>query len=666
MPRISISEQNVQAIDTALDIEGDATITLHGSGTGATTQWKPSPQDLIADQPNRIQEAAAGLNPTEFKGNRGSYEIRERICQGGMGVVDLAFDHRLERKVAIKRLLISGMTELEGLPRFAREAKAIAALNHRNIVTIYEMGEDEYGPYIVMEFIPGGNLLTLIEKQGRLGFNAALEVIRQIARGLGHAHQRNIVHRDVKPSNIILNEEGVPKLVDFGIAIMEANLRTTTAVAGTPVYMSPEQRDPKAEVTARADIYSLAKTLYQLLTGKYPTDVSMDSLPTQLVPVMEKAMQEQPAFRQTDIRQFLFELDNAERRYVLSNRVASKRMTCPECEAVNAQYARFCLRCGNKLTLDCPSCHTENRRDVQYCMTCGINFSRYQASQDSRRKVQELLETGDFYRARDEADLGAAIGFFEEDFEALRHVAIENQRQFDRLRVSARKFISKKQIESALECILKARAINPHHQRTRKVELMLKRETYRTKFDSIKDKAVRCLNRRQFEETITLARQLRLVKPNSKLAADLLSRAKKYQDHHRFVMNAARGHREAHQDQEALKLLDELILEFPHDEQVKHLRWTWSELARFERHEILHAREAIKKGRFRTALGTWEQVQAIDPEYPEAIRSIRILKRLMARKSRYWRTRIRWTFFFGLTPVIFGGVGWLFWFVFIR
>ena len=203
------------------------------------------------------------------------YHVLELLGQGGMATVYKAYDTRLERVVAVK-VIRKGAFPAEQLEhilrRFQLEAKALAHLTHPNIVPVIEYGEHEGSPYLIMPYFPGG---TLKERIGQpWPWQEALRLLIPIADALAYAHRHNILHRDVKPSNILLTEEGQPMLTDFGIAkildLEEGQTLTVTGVGiGTPEYMSPEQGLGK-KVDARTDIYALGVVLYEMLTGRRP------------------------------------------------------------------------------------------------------------------------------------------------------------------------------------------------------------------------------------------------------------------------------------------------------------------------------------------------------------------------------------------------------------
>jgi serine/threonine protein kinase/Flp pilus assembly protein TadD len=198
------------------------------------------------------------------------YKILERIGEGGMGVVYKAEDTKLKRTVALKFLPAELTRDPQAKARFVQEAQAAAALDHPHICAVYEIGETEGTTFIAMPFIKGQSLRERIAI-GPLSMEEALAIAEQVAEGLKEAHDKGIIHRDIKPANIMLTEKGQAKIMDFGLAKLEAgaDLTGTMAVIGTVAYMSPEQARGE-EVDLRTDIWSFGATLYEMLTGLKP------------------------------------------------------------------------------------------------------------------------------------------------------------------------------------------------------------------------------------------------------------------------------------------------------------------------------------------------------------------------------------------------------------
>ncbi len=200
----------------------------------------------------------------------GRYLVTGRIGRGGMGMVYRGLDPALEREVAVKTLTAEGTLDEESRRRFAVEAKAAAKLQHRNIVTVFELGEDRGVPFIAMEMLPGVDLEALVRSGEEMLLAEKLEIVIQVCRGLAFAHEHRIVHRDVKPSNIRLLDDGTVKIMDFGIAKLGGTQLTKAGMmVGTVHYMSPEQVRGKP-LDGRSDVFSLGVILYELLAGRRP------------------------------------------------------------------------------------------------------------------------------------------------------------------------------------------------------------------------------------------------------------------------------------------------------------------------------------------------------------------------------------------------------------
>jgi serine/threonine-protein kinase len=227
------------------------------------------------------------------------YELLRRIGVGGMAAVFLAHDMRLDRDVAVKVLDMAGVSDPTFVERFRREARAAAAINHPNVVAVYDWGElpstgaRGHGVYyLVMEYVPGPNLKEKIQREGRLPEVDALRIAAQVASALVAAHATGLIHRDIKSQNVLIDSSGNAKVADFGIAYLEGltHLTQTNAVSGSAHYMSPEQAQGK-RVDARTDIYSLGIVLHEMLTGRVPfegeslIDVALHHVQDQPMPV---------------------------------------------------------------------------------------------------------------------------------------------------------------------------------------------------------------------------------------------------------------------------------------------------------------------------------------------------------------------------------------------
>src|SRR5438552_14686998 len=209
----------------------------------------------------------------EMLGELGDYELVEEVGRGGQGVVFRARQKSLNRTVALKVISLGQWASTAHLKRFRREAEAAASLDHPSIVPIYEVGEREGACYFSMKFVEGGQLDEVV-KRAPISIRQAAELIAKVARTVHYAHEHGILHRDIKPGNILLDAKGEPQLTDFGLARLvesESTVTRTLEVLGTPSYMAPEQAaGNKAKLTSATDVYGLGAVLYQLLTGHPP------------------------------------------------------------------------------------------------------------------------------------------------------------------------------------------------------------------------------------------------------------------------------------------------------------------------------------------------------------------------------------------------------------
>jgi serine/threonine protein kinase/Flp pilus assembly protein TadD len=230
-----------------------------------------------ADDPGHVDKSARAISRSgrlvAILGELGDYELLEEVGRGGQGVVFRARQKSLNRTVALKVISLGQWASKAHVKRFRREADAAASLDHPNIVPIHEVGERDGSCYFSMQFIEGGQLDEVIKRQPMSILQAA-ELIAKVSRTVHYAHQHGILHRDIKPGNILIDQNGQPHLTDFGLARLvetESTVTRTLEVLGTPSYMAPEQAGGKnIQLTAATDVYGLGAVLYQLLTGQPP------------------------------------------------------------------------------------------------------------------------------------------------------------------------------------------------------------------------------------------------------------------------------------------------------------------------------------------------------------------------------------------------------------
>ena len=253
----------------------------------------------------------------------GNYEVLRELGRGGMGVVYKAHEQSLQRVVALKVLPAHLAADRSFVERFEREARSSAGLSHPNVVTVYAVGEQQGMYFIAMEYVKGQTVAEILRRDGRLEVRRALEITAQVADALATAHKKSVIHRDIKPQNVMVDEAGRAKVMDFGLAKVLAdsatNLTTEGALMGTPKYMSPEQCQGYP-LDARTDIYSLGVMLYEMLAGQVPfsaetplallrkivdtqvpslSDVAQD-IPPEVIAIVARMVAKDPAERYPD------------------------------------------------------------------------------------------------------------------------------------------------------------------------------------------------------------------------------------------------------------------------------------------------------------------------------------------------------------------------------
>lgn len=258
----------------------------------------------------------------------GRYNILGTIGKGGMGVVYRALDSVLKREVALKTHTIGPDPDINTVERFLREARVVASFKHRNIVTVFDLGQDRDKIFIAMELLEGEDLTSMLSAGRHVSLEKKLHIIESIGKALAHAHDRGIIHRDIKPRNVFVTDDGEVKLLDFGLAyIAQSTLTEVGQIIGTPFYMSPEQVLGE-KATARSDIFSLGTLFYELLTGerafgRSSLDAIFDAivgdepkpirevdpaLPEELARIVAKMMRKSPHRRHANVDEVLRDL----------------------------------------------------------------------------------------------------------------------------------------------------------------------------------------------------------------------------------------------------------------------------------------------------------------------------------------------------------------------
>jgi len=382
-----------------------------------TVRIQVPPTERISDTPLEDQEG--GAQPHALGSPRSvrlfeQYTIYSKIGDGGMGVVYLARDRQLGRFVAIKRLNTQAQASPSLRQRFLYEARAVAALSHVHIIHIYALGEDDDGPYIVMEYIGGpddpevqkesqdgglvtpNNPLTLdqhVARHGQYTTDQAVTLVIKIARAVAYAHGSGVIHRDLKPSNILLDKSNEPKIVDFGLARLMQKEESKLTVPGEKLlslgYGAPEQESDASLSDERADVYGLGALLYFVLTGQNPRYFREQDVPVPLREVVVKALATDREQRWQSAQAFAEELNTIQNKTRIDLPTVKTTWRCKWCDAVNPLSLKYCAECGWDGSEICPECGTDTFVGIQYCGNCGADARAYEIVQSVLKKMKE-------------------------------------------------------------------------------------------------------------------------------------------------------------------------------------------------------------------------------------------------------------------------------------
>lgn len=382
-----------------------------------------SAEATVANNPQTVRmtispETSSGGESTVYRRTDGNalesqYQWLDKIGDGGMGVVFLARDRRLGRVVAVKRLNAKCLSDPYLKTRLFHEARAAASLSHIHIVHIYALGEDTDGPFIVMEYIGGPHTSTQdneppapytladrVHREGPLPLDVAIDLIVKLCGAIEYAHEHHVVHRDLKPTNILLDHVGEPKIVDFGLAQVRSKEAEPITQPGERMlslgYGAPEQEADASLADERADVYGLGALLYFCITGKNPRYFRQNDLPEVLRMPVIKALETDRDQRWQDVKAFRNALVVTQVPDESTVSTAKVTWRCKWCDTVNPAMVRYCGKCGWDGATFCEECGSESRIGSPYCGVCGADAKAYETIKRVLEKMRTNMERKEF------------------------------------------------------------------------------------------------------------------------------------------------------------------------------------------------------------------------------------------------------------------------------
>jgi serine/threonine protein kinase len=465
----------------------------------------------------------------------GKYEVIEIVGRGGMGVVYKAVDPAIGRLVAIKMMTGGFGDDPELLKRFYREAKSTGSLQHPNIVTVYELGDQQSVPYLVMEFLEGQSLEALIRSSRDMAIAEKLSFVVQVCDGLDYAHRRNVIHRDIKPANIVVTKDGGVKIVDFGIARFGNERFTKTGqVMGSINYMSPEQINGE-DTDSRTDIYSAGIVLFEFLTGELPfrgkdtsstlmkilhdpvpsLSVFLKSYPAELDQVIARALAKKRDDRYSAIEDFGFDVQRIQeesRRQIIAGYLSTAEDCVAQCDWNKAKES---LRQVLKLDRQ----HTRANELVRHIQT----QLQKQQKKDQLRQLRSRAEEALGQREWDEA-----LGYIEQAIEidttdptlvALRDSVRKSKDSLNEALHRAESANQAGELDAAKKAVEDALAVDPSDSRARALKAIVSKEladrSKRQAVEALLNEARQEVSARRFTAALDLLKKAEVIDPGA-------------------------------------------------------------------------------------------------------------------------------------------------------
>ncbi len=582
----------------------------------------------------------------------GKYDVIDVVGKGGMGVVYRAKDPFLDRMVAIKIMTISYADYPDLLQRFYREAKATANLQHPNIVTVYELGEHEGSPYLAMQFLEGASLESLVRSGQPLSFLQKLDIIIQACHGLSYAHQKGIVHRDIKPGNIMVLKDGNVKIVDFGIArIGDTNFTRTGQFMGSLNYMSLEQLNDKLTVDQRTDVYSTGVVLYQILTGSLPFEAESTGA------TLMKILNENPApFSkynlnyppETEVITMKALAKDRDQRYSSADELAldlTQLVDRLKVDQVNhhlrqaeAFLQQNSLFQANDELLAVLKLDKQNTKASGMLRTLRKQIEKEQSSERARQlreQAEEAARREDYDTALGFADQALQLDSTNTDLQQLKakvqaaKAEIEHLRQVMQRAENAHRSGN---LDTAKQCIDEVAALRPNDTRVKSLQRLIQKELddrmRQKRMENLLDSARKEMSNRRYTAALDILKEAEKVDPDAPALRSLLDslNASREQEQRRAALEQLTRQVEqainTDDNQTALNLLGEGIKKFPGEAALLKLKdlaesqAQTAQLKSFVKERIAAAREILNAGNATGALKVLQEALKKAPGNP--------------------------------------------------
>ena len=598
----------------------------------------------------------------------GKYDVVEVLGKGGMGVVYKAMDNLIERLVAIKMMTGGFAENPDLLKRFYREAKSTGMLQHPNIVIVYDLGDHEGNPYLVMEYLEGEPLDKLIAARREISVVEKLSYIIQCCNGLGYAHQRGIVHRDIKPANLMVLRDGGCKIVDFGIARLGNNTMTRTGqVVGTISYMSPEQINAQV-VDGRTDIFSAGVMLYELLTGTLPFEGKdtastllkiihepppplknfLQNYPPDLEEVIKRALAKDREDRYATAEDFSFDLSRVQeqlKRQMVSEYVDRARTSIAKADLTKAKEIL-------QIVLKVDTQHAVAKELMQEVQQRLQRQVRGEQIKQLKAHAEEALGQKMYGDALAYAEQALTLDKSNTELVSLRDMLLATKLRKEKLDKALQKIESAQQageLEQALKAAEEALAVDPENTQVRNLHASLSKEvaehSRQRKMQGLLEEARKDISSRKFTDAFEVLKQAESVDPGSPELRALMNLASTGRDQEARRRELERYSNEvedaiSREDYSAAcSKLDEALQKFSNDPGLLKLKTLadkqreTGEKRKFVEEQMAAARKLLDAGQAAEALATLERASQKAPG-DSRLRSLLAIVRESAEQER--------------------------------